>query len=243
MGRSLQLAGRAPNQKVAAGEDAAARLVAGRDSVEVLQPVGCPLRGPSPGELPSRSALNRGMLRGGLSARPSFVCWLAAATGHRSGTHSVPTKIRAIRGPAAYRLAGQWPFSLVRGHARRVPPADEEPIGVVLAEEAGVLLGGRRRQRPSGAVPGPEPLPPAGGRTDGPRRRARGELPADRCTTGTTGPPGSFRARVRAAAAPHGAAPYAGCRRFSDSTVQRRSSCYILRPMVIDGNGGCPGGG
>lgn len=218
MGRSLQLAGRAPNQKVTAGEDAAARLVAGRDSVEVLQPVGCPLRGPSPGELPSRSALNRGMLRGGLSARPSFVCWLAAATGHRSGTHSVPTKIRAIRGPAAYRLAGQWPFSLVRGHARRVPPADEEPAGVVLAEEAGVLLGRRPRQRPPGAVPGPEPLPPAGGRTDGPDG-------------------------VRAAAAPLGAAPYAGCRRFSDSTVQRRSSCYILRPMVIDGNGGCPGGG
>jgi hypothetical protein len=39
---------------------------------------------------------------------------------------------------------------------------------------------------------------------------------------------GSFRAR---------------CRRFSHSTMQRRSSCYLLRPLVIEGDCGCPGDG
>lgn len=70
------------------------------------------------------------MLRGALSARPSFVCRLAAATGHRAGTHSAPTKIRAIRGPAACSRVESWPFPLVSGHARRVPPAHEEPAGL-----------------------------------------------------------------------------------------------------------------
>lgn len=50
--------------------------------------------------------------RGCSAAREAFVPALAkatrqlvAATSRRSGVHSVPTKIRAIRGPAAYGLA------------------------------------------------------------------------------------------------------------------------------------------
>lgn len=38
-------------------------------------------------------------------AGPEATRQLAAATGRRSGVHSGPTKIRAIRGPAAYSLA------------------------------------------------------------------------------------------------------------------------------------------
>lgn len=76
LGRSLRLAGLS---QCGGGRDAAARLVADRDSVEVLQLVGYPLRGPSPGDFLSRSALGRGVLRGDLSARPSFVCRLIAS--------------------------------------------------------------------------------------------------------------------------------------------------------------------
>lgn len=46
----------------------------------------------------------------------------------------MPTKIRAIRGPAAYSLAESWSFPLVSGHARRVPPAHEEPTGRLLPD-------------------------------------------------------------------------------------------------------------
>lgn len=56
---------------------------------------------------------------------------------------SVPTKIRAIRGPAACTLAASCPFLLVRRHAGRVPPADEESPRLVLGEETGLLLGAR----------------------------------------------------------------------------------------------------
>lgn len=96
------------------------------------------------GSRTSRSPRRRGgvPLRGRLSSRPLPYCpptrrqagpeatrQLAAATGRRFGVHSVPAKIRAIRGPAAYSLAAQRPFPLVRGHAGRVSPSDEEPTG------------------------------------------------------------------------------------------------------------------
>lgn len=87
--------------------------------------------------------------RGCSAAREAFVPALAGATrqlvattSRRSGVHSVPTKIRAIRGPAAYSLAAWWPFPLVRGDARRVPPADEESAcpTVVLVPQGSLLL-------------------------------------------------------------------------------------------------------
>ncbi|CAM5672382.1 hypothetical protein STANM337S_07137 [Streptomyces tanashiensis] len=66
---------------------------------------------------------------------------------------SVPTKIRAIRGPAACSLAQSGPFLLVSGHARRVPPAHEESSRVVLAEEARLLRGTQREAPSPGSCP------------------------------------------------------------------------------------------
>ncbi|MGY3677837.1 hypothetical protein ACVWXU_001460 [Streptomyces sp. TE33382] len=73
----------------------------GRDSVETLQPVGCPFSGPSPGECLSRGALYRGVLRGDLLARPLLCAGSPPQRAIGHGGHSVPTNIRAIRGPYA----------------------------------------------------------------------------------------------------------------------------------------------
>lgn len=99
--------------------------------------------------------------RGCSAAREAVVPALAgatrqlvvAATSRRSGVHSVPTKIRAIRVPAACSLAAKWPFPLVSGHARRALPAVEEPSGGVLAEEAGLLPGVREEAPELGFCP------------------------------------------------------------------------------------------
>lgn len=65
-------------------------------------------------------------------------------------------KIRAIPGPSLAQRAPRNPFSLVNSDADRVPPANEESAGVVLAEEAGLLLDAREEApdlgfHPSGA--------------------------------------------------------------------------------------------
>ena len=66
-------------------------------------------------------------------------------------------KIRAIPGPSLTRRPLRNAFSLVNSGAERVPPADEEPACVVLAEEARLLLEARGKApdlgfHPSGAL-------------------------------------------------------------------------------------------
>jgi hypothetical protein len=51
-----------------------------------------------------------------------------------------PRKIRTRRGPIPLLTKRFHSFPQVRSTCDRVPPADEEPPGVVLAEEAGLLL-------------------------------------------------------------------------------------------------------
>ncbi|WP_435881899.1 transposase [Streptomyces anulatus] len=62
------------------------------------------------------------------------------------------SKIRTMSGPAPDRRRRQLPFRLVNAGAAAVPQADEEPAGVVLAEEAGLLLGTTK-----GCLPGDSP--------------------------------------------------------------------------------------
>lgn len=91
-------------------------------------------------------------------------------------TTNLRTKIRTIPGPAVRSLWRSKLFSLVKLHLSRVPPADEEPPGVVLAAEAGLLLEPQEGRRP-GRGPGGRPFPASSGllletmpRTDRDRR-------------------------------------------------------------------------
>jgi hypothetical protein len=54
------------------------------------------------------------------------------------------TKIRTISGPGPDQRLHQLPFGLFNLGAAAVPPADEEPAGELLAEEAGLLPGACR---------------------------------------------------------------------------------------------------
>ncbi|MCX4486633.1 IS5 family transposase [Streptomyces anulatus] len=60
-----------------------------------------------------------------------------------------PHRVRADRAQPPVT----WPFPLVSGHTRRVPPAHAEPSGVALAEEAGLLPVRRLPLDPPGQSP------------------------------------------------------------------------------------------
>ncbi len=63
------------------------------------------------------------------------------------------TAIRTSRGPTRLHSTLFRPLPQVRGEGQRVPRADEESAGVVLAEEAGLLLNAGRRAPDLGSHP------------------------------------------------------------------------------------------
>lgn len=90
--------------------------------------------------------------------------------------HRSRTKIRTRCGPNRLSSRRFHPLLQVRGDGERVPPADHEPPGVLLAEEAGLLLDARWKApelgfHPSGAFRSarsrPSPARPVGGSSGG----------------------------------------------------------------------------
>lgn len=81
-----------------------------------------------------------------LDARGRVLRHVPCRTAGLARQHPRPrTKIRTRCGPSRLSSSRFHPVSQVKGGGARVPPADEESSGVVLAEEAGLLLETRER--------------------------------------------------------------------------------------------------